>query len=81
MWWMIPVAIVVIFVAVLLIRTLRFTPAPQQEVEISPVTLTEEKIIADMVDMIRCKTVSDRDPEQVNWAEFEKFQALLQERK
>ena len=80
MWWMIPVAIVVIFVAVLLIRTLRFTPAPQQEVEISPVTLNEEKIIADMADMIRCKTVSNRDGSLVDWDEFTKFQNLLAER-
>ena len=80
MWWMIPVAIVVIFVAVLLIRTLRFTPAPQQEVEISPVTLNEEKIIADMVDMIRCKTICHRDETRVDWDEFTKFQNLLAER-
>ena len=80
MWWMIPVAIVVIFVAVLLIRTLRFTPPPQQEAEISPVTLNEEKIIADMADMIRCKTVSNRDASLVDWDEFTKFQDLLAER-
>ena len=80
MWWMIPVAIVVLFVAVLLIRTLRFTPAPQQEAEISPVTLNEEKIIADMADMIRCKTVSNRDASLVDWDEFTKFQNLLAER-
>ena len=80
MWWIIPVALVVLFVAVLLIRTLRFTPAPQQEVEISPVTLNEEKIIADMVDMIRCKTICHRDETRVDWDEFTKFQNLLAER-
>jgi len=80
MWWIIPVALVVIFVAVLLIRTLRFTPAPQQEVEIPPITLNEEKIVTDMVDMIRCKTVSNRDASLVDWNEFTKFQNLLVER-
>ncbi len=80
MWWIIPVALVVIFIAVLLLRTLRFTPAAQQEVEIPPISLNEEKIVADMADMIRCKTVSNRDASLVAWDEFTKFQNLLAER-
>ena len=40
-------------------------------------TLNEEKIIIDMSDMIRCKTISNRDMSLVNFAEFEKFKAKL----
>ena len=80
MWWILPLAVVVLFLAVLLIRTLRFTPQKEEAVECPPVTLDEEKIVADMADMIRCKTVSHRDETQVNWNEFTKFQSLLRER-
>ncbi len=68
------------FVAVLLVRTLGFKPPVLDEVKETAVEVDEEKIIRDMVDMIRCKTVSNRDETLVDWAEFTKFQNLLQER-
>jgi len=77
--WMI-VGLLVVFVLVLVIRTLQFKPLPLEAVEDAPVVLEEEKVVRDMQDMIRCKTVSYHDPELTDWAEFEKFQALLQER-
>ena len=70
----------IVFVAVILIRTLRFKPEKQEEVDIKPVELNEEKIVQDMVDMIRCKTVSYRDESLVDRAEFVKFEELLKER-
>ena len=57
-----------------------FTPKPVARVEAKSVDLDEDKIIADMVDMIRCKTVSNRDEAMVDYAEFEKFEQLLKER-
>ena len=80
MYWLILPALVVVFLAVILIRTARFTPHPQEEVEAAPVTLNEEKIVADMSAMIRCRTVSNRDERLVDWDEFTKFQDLLAQR-
>ena len=77
--WLI-LSLVAVFVLVLVIRTLRFKPAPQDPVPDAPVVLDEEKIVRDMQDMIRCKTVSNRDRSRMDMAEFEKFHRLLAER-
>lgn len=79
MLWIIAAAAAA-FAAVLLVRTLRFRPAempvlPQVEVE-----LDEEKVVSDMQAMLRCRTVSNLDWEQVDWAQFEAFHRVLQER-
>ena len=78
-WLMIP-AILLVFIAIILIRTLRFTPPVLPETEAAPVKVDEQKVVDDMSAMIRCKTVSNRDESLVDWAEFEKFQNLLAER-
>ena len=80
MVWLIVPAILVVFLAIILIRTLRFTPPTLEEVTAAPVSLKEEKIVDDMCAMIRCKTVSNRDESLVDWAEFDKFQRVLRER-
>lgn len=72
--------IVVLFLAVIFVRTLMFTPKKETKEIGEAVTLNEGKIVKDMVDMIRCKTVSNRDEGLVDWAEFEKFEVLLKER-
>ncbi len=41
------------------------------------VTLDSEKIVKDMVEMIRCKTISYNDPTLIDREEFTKFQNLL----
>ncbi len=73
-------ALLVILLSVIFIRTLRFRPLAVADANVQQVTLNEEKIVADMVDMIRCKTVSNRDESLVDRAEFAKFEALLKER-
>ncbi len=70
----------VVFLLVLFIRTLRFRPHPETPAQPSPVTLDRDKIVADLVEMIRCQTVSYRDDSLVAWEEFDKFQTLLTER-
>ena len=70
----------VVWLAVVLIRTILFRPKKETPVTAASIELQEEKIIRDMQDMIRCKTVSHDIEEETDWAEFEKFQALLQER-
>lgn len=72
--------VVVVFLGVILIRTLRFVPEEMPESSPEEIKVNEEKIVADMVDMIRCKTVSYREEELVDRAEFTKFQELLKER-
>lgn len=44
------------------------------------IILNKEKIISDMQDMIRCRTVSYRDENLVEKGEFERFENLLKER-
>ena len=80
MYWLILPAIILAFLAVILIRTLRFTPPAREEVTAEPVTLNEAKIVDDMCAMIRCRTVSNRDEALVDWAEFDKFQTVLADR-
>lgn len=72
--------IFVILIGVILIRTVRFKPETLAPVEAEPIELNEDKIVRDMVDMIRCKTVSNRDEALVDRAEFAKFENLLKER-
>jgi len=77
---MVVLAAVLVLVLVILVRTLRFRPRvlePEVEDEID---LNHDKIVEDMRDMIRCKTVSNLDQALVEWKEFEKFQRLLKER-
>lgn len=73
-------AVLIVVFAVILIRALLFRPEKRVEAEKEEITLNEKKIVEDMVDMIRCKTVSNRDEALVDRAEFAKFEALLQER-
>lgn len=77
--WII-LGVVAVFLAVILVRTLRFTPQEAEAVTEDVIELDNEKIVTDMVDMIRCKTVSNRDESKVDRAEFAKFEALLAER-
>lgn len=73
-------AAIVVLAAVILIRTMRFKPEQPAAVTETQIPLDKEKIVTDMADMIRCKTVSNRDETLVDRKEFAKFEALLQER-
>lgn len=73
-------AALVVFLAVILIRTALFKPYPEPEMLEGEISVDEEKIINDMSDMIKCKTVSYQDKGKIDWQEFDKFQALLKER-
>ena len=71
------IAAVFIFLSVILIRAARFTPKPQPVPSEKEITLNEEKIVSDMQEMLRCKTVSYHDASLVNQEEFKKFKNLL----
>ena len=72
--------ILVILIGVILIRAVLFKPEMLEPVAAEPIELDEDKIVKDMVDMIRCKTVSNRDEALVARAEFARFEDLLKER-
>lgn len=72
--------LLVVFVAILLVRTLLFVPKELPPVQQDTITVDREKIVNDMISMIQCKTVSNRDDALVDWGEYTKFQELLKER-
>ena len=73
-------AIILIFILILLIRTIMFQPYKADQVISDDIKLNKDKIVKDMVDMIRCKTISYRDEASIEQAEFFKFRKLLEER-
>ena len=73
-------ACLLVFAAVIVIRTLNFKPYFVPPVDPEKIDLNREKIVDDMVEMIKCKTVSNRDEALVDRKEFEKFENLLKER-
>lgn len=70
-------AVVFVFFAVILIRAARFKPKAELTSSLEDVFLDESRIVWDMQEMIRCKTISYNDESLVDQKEFEKFQKLL----
>ena len=73
------VVVFVVFIAVLLIRAFLFKPPKLEPSVIEDVPVNAERIIGNLAQMIRCKTVSFRDDTLVDEGEFEKFRALLKQ--
>ena len=71
------IGIVCAFLAVLLVRTLRFTPKPQPSVSEETITYDKEAAIAALAQLVQCKTISYSDHSLEDDAEFEKLIALL----
>lgn len=72
--------LILIFAAAVLIRTVLFRPYPEPETVEEKVSLDEEKIVRDLSDLIRCRTVSYHDKELIDWKEFDRLRELLRER-
>lgn len=70
-------ALILIFVAVILIRTFNFKPAAQPEILNDEINFEDQKSISALQQLIRCKTVSYYDKTLEDDAEFEKLIALL----
>ncbi len=68
------------FILVIIIRTLRFKPEQVKPLVADDIAIDSDKVVADMVDMIRCKTVSSRDDSLIDVDEFDKFRQLLVDR-
>ena len=74
--WII-LALIVAFLAVILLRAAAFKPTPEKEQPIGEAAVDGQKAIDDLAQMIRVKTVSSHEDDKVDWAEFAKFRALL----
>ncbi len=64
-------------IAVILVRTLRFTPPAQEESKGEAVSCDEEAAVDALAQLVRCKTISYGDHSLEDNAEFEKLVALL----
>lgn len=72
--------ILIIFIMIIVIRALKFTPPKDEPVTAESYPVERDRIIDDMVEMIRCKTISNRDESLVDRKEFDKFLTLLEQR-
>ena len=69
--------LVLLFLAVLVIQALSFKPKEEYTPSGESVTLDSDRIVKDMVEMIRCRTISYNDSSLIDKEEFTKFQNLL----
>ena len=72
-------ALIAVFFAVILIRTLNFKPKAQPETSREEVSFDKDAAIAALAQLIRCKTISYSDHALEDNAEFEKLINLLPE--
>ena len=70
-------AILLALIAVILIRALRFKPRPEPKPLENTVEFDKDGAIEALRALVRCKTISYRDPALEDEAEFEKFVSLL----
>lgn len=79
MWWLIPVAIIIVFLFIIFIRAFLFVPKKKEPKNIDAIYVNGDKSSHDLSEMIKCKTISHRDVSLDDTAEFEKFEKLLPE--
>lgn len=81
MWYVIGAlaALAALFLAVILIRGAMFKPQKEEASRSEAVMLDEERIVEDMVKLLRCRTISYNDGSLIDKGEFEKFRRLLPE--
>ena len=70
-------AIILVFVAVVIIRTLKFTPKAIPEADGTTITFDKQKATDNLARLIRCKTISRIDHVGEDDAEFDKLTGLL----
>jgi carboxypeptidase PM20D1 len=70
-------AIAVVFIAVIAVRTIRFTPKAQPALSQETYDFDKEAAVDALAQLVRCKTVSYNDKAMEEDAEFEKLISLL----
>lgn len=76
MWWIIPI-VFALFIFIIIVRALLFTPKVIQNEQYEEITFNKEKATANLVELIKCKTVSYKNSELEDEREFQKFVSLL----
>ena len=69
--------LIILFLSILIIRALRFTPHPAPVPSGETIALSEEHIVQKMQKLLRCKTVSYDDSSLIDEREFSRFRELL----
>ena len=69
--------LILAFVAVIGVRTLRFTPKPQPQLSQETVDFDKDAAVEALAQLVRCKTISYNDKSMEDDAEFEKLYDLL----
>lgn len=69
-----------LFIVVTLIRAIFFKEKKKENVKLEPEMVNLEKYCQDLSDAIKIKTISNYDRDLVDWNEFDKFHAFLEER-
>ncbi len=70
-------ALIAVFLAVITVRTLRFTPKPQPRLSQEEVSFDRDAAVDALAQLVRCKTVSYNDHSLEDEAEFQKLISLL----
>ena len=71
------VSLLAAFLAVILIRGAMFKPCVTAKAEPQSIIVDKDKAVADLAEMLKCKTVSDKNHENEDETEFERFRNLL----
>lgn len=77
--WII-LALVVLFIVISLIRAVFFKEQKSANTRLEPENVNLDKYCRDLSDAIKIKTISNYDANLVDWNEFDKFHAFLEER-
>lgn len=70
-------AVLVAFIAVVAVRTIRFRPKPQPEVTKEEIAFDRDAAVDSLAQLVRCKTVSYNDHSLEDEGEFQKLISLL----
>ena len=70
-------ALVLVFIAVVTVRTIRFTPKPQPPVSQEEVSFDRDAAVQALAELVKCRTVSYNDHSLEDDAEFDKLISLL----
>ncbi len=79
MWWLLLIlpALLVIFLAVIILRAVAFKPKQGPRVIENPESFDKQRAADNLCALVRCKTVSYRDPALEDNAEFERLIDML----
>ncbi len=75
--WQIILILLILLVGVVLIRALMFKPKADISIQIQGEVFDGDKAVENLRELVRCKTVSNKDPSLECEAEFEKLISLL----